>query len=164
MVFQGRGMLFPGSSYAGKSSLALAFHRAGATIYSDDLAVLDRQGLLTPYPKAISQRLAEGKIEEIAVPEWCRDLPPVPVTMIAGLRFQEDSPELRVEAISPGQASLMLLDNSLTGATKYSEDLTVIASICATAKNLKGIRGDADLAAGELLDMLSTDPGPPPDR
>jgi hypothetical protein len=44
----GQAIVIPGRSYTGKSTLVAALVRAGATYYSDEYAVLDAQGLVTP--------------------------------------------------------------------------------------------------------------------
>ena len=54
--WQGKLILLPGSSFAGKSTLVTALVDAGATYYSDEYAVLDHNGRVIPYPRRISLR------------------------------------------------------------------------------------------------------------
>jgi serine kinase of HPr protein (carbohydrate metabolism regulator) len=51
--WRGRAIVMPGNSFAGKSTLATAFVRAGGTYYSDEYAVFDEQGRVHPYPRPI---------------------------------------------------------------------------------------------------------------
>jgi hypothetical protein len=52
----GKALIIPGNSFAGKTTLVAALVRLGATYYSDEFAVLDRDGLLHPYAKPLSLR------------------------------------------------------------------------------------------------------------
>jgi uridine kinase len=42
------GIAIPGRSFSGKTSLVTALVRAGAVYYSDEFAVIDRDGLVRP--------------------------------------------------------------------------------------------------------------------
>ena len=52
----GVGIIFPGESCAGKTTLVKYFIENGARYYSDDCAVLDFEGNLHPFPNPISVR------------------------------------------------------------------------------------------------------------
>lgn len=58
------GIIIPGLSFSGKSTLVKEFIKAGAKYYSDDCAVIDREGNLYPYSKTLSIRNS-SKIGEI---------------------------------------------------------------------------------------------------
>ena len=58
--WRGRAIVIPGRSYSGKSTLVAALLRAGATFYSDEFAVLDREGNVHPFPRLLSLRRPEG--------------------------------------------------------------------------------------------------------
>lgn len=154
VVANGLGILLPGSSYAGKSTLTQALHQAGAHVYSDDLAVLDLQGRLRPYPKPMSFRSADGDYE-MPVPDWRPDLPEVPVALVAGLRYREGAGDLEVESLSPARGCLLLLENSLSTRQESARDLSVLAKVCSEAHLCKGFRGEATEAALALLKLLS---------
>ena len=53
----GRAIVLPGPTHAGKSTLVLALVRAGAEYYSDEYAVIDREGMIYPYRKPLSERV-----------------------------------------------------------------------------------------------------------
>src|SRR4051812_39647054 len=52
----GKTIVLPGLSFAGKTTLVAALVAAGATYFSDEFAVLDEEGRVHPYPKALSVR------------------------------------------------------------------------------------------------------------
>ena len=48
--WQGRAIVIPGRSMTGKTTPVKVLVEAGATYYSDEFAVLDKQGQVHPYP------------------------------------------------------------------------------------------------------------------
>src|SRR3954447_3175217 len=59
--WQGKAILIPGRSFSGKTTLVKALIEAGATYYSDEFAILDRQGLVHPYPLPLALRDGAGQ-------------------------------------------------------------------------------------------------------
>ena len=55
-VANGLGIVIPGYTWFGKTSLVSALVKAGADYYSDEYAVLDHRGLVHPYPRALRVR------------------------------------------------------------------------------------------------------------
>ena len=47
--YKGQGVTFAGKAGSGKTSLTLAFIRAGAEFFSDDISIIDPQGSLLPF-------------------------------------------------------------------------------------------------------------------
>ena len=58
--WQGKAIVMPGRSHVGKTTLVSALIRAGATYYSDDMAIFDPQGRVHPYPVPLSVREPNG--------------------------------------------------------------------------------------------------------
>src|SRR5262249_55900586 len=58
--YRGRGILLPGRSFAGKSTLVRELVRAGAQYYSDEYAVLDSAGGVHPYARSLAIRNERG--------------------------------------------------------------------------------------------------------
>lgn len=56
VAWQGRAIVLPGSSFAGKSTLVTSLVEAGATYLSDEYAVFDEAGRVRPYPRRVSLR------------------------------------------------------------------------------------------------------------
>src|SRR6185503_9154620 len=54
--FDGRAIVMPGASFAGKTTLVQAWLEAGATYYSDEFAVLDRAGRVHPFARPLVVR------------------------------------------------------------------------------------------------------------
>lgn len=58
--WKGKGIVIPGDSHSGKTTLVRELVRRGALYYSDEYAVLDTKGLILPFPKPLSVRGIEG--------------------------------------------------------------------------------------------------------
>ena len=54
--WEGRAIVMPGASFAGKTTLVQAWLEAGATYYSDEFAVLDRAGRVHPFARPLAIR------------------------------------------------------------------------------------------------------------
>jgi hypothetical protein len=67
VAWQGRALLLPGVSHAGKSTLVAELVRAGATYYSDEFALLDSQGRVHPFARDLRIR-QPGKPDQTNVP------------------------------------------------------------------------------------------------
>lgn len=86
--WQGQALVFPGPSRAGKSTLILELVRAGAQFYSDEFAVLDRQGLVHAYPRPLWQRISKTRKQSFSAQElgW-QPRPPLPVGKLLMTRY-----------------------------------------------------------------------------
>src|SRR5215210_1449652 len=60
VAHRGRAIVIPASTFAGKTTLVAALVRAGAVYYSDEFAVVNRDGLIVPFPKPLSIRDDDG--------------------------------------------------------------------------------------------------------
>jgi hypothetical protein len=56
-----RAILFPGSSFSGKSTLVEAMVGQGAVYYSDEFALIDAEGLVHPYARELQLRHLQVK-------------------------------------------------------------------------------------------------------
>ena len=54
--WEGRAIVMPGASFAGKTTLVQAWLAAGGTYYSDEFAVLDREGKVHPFARPLAIR------------------------------------------------------------------------------------------------------------
>ncbi len=52
--WEGRAIVMPGASFAGKTTLVQAWLEAGAVYDSDEFAVLDRAGRVHPFPRPLA--------------------------------------------------------------------------------------------------------------
>jgi hypothetical protein len=149
---EGRAIIFPGYSFAGKTTLTEAFVRAGATYYSDEYAVLDSEGLVHPYPKPLSIRAGEEHLQAEHPVESINgvagvDAVPLGVAIVTYFRSGAD---WAPRELSPGEAALALLSHTVTARTRTDHAIRAISRAVENAVTLEGERGEAP----ELVDQL----------
>jgi hypothetical protein len=151
-------VVIPGRSHSGKTTLVEALVRAGATYYSEEYAVLDKQGRVHAYPRPLFLRSTNGgasrrvTVEEIGGRVGKR---PLPVALVL-LTTYEAGATWRPCELSPGNALLGLLDNTVTARTRTEAVLPALRRAVTGARVLSGSRGEATEVAHAILKDLRT--------
>jgi hypothetical protein len=149
--WRGRAIVFPGLTQSGKTTFTRALLDAGAVLYSDDLAVLDRAGRLRPWPRPLNLR-DQGRcptVEELDLKPGTR---PLPVGLVlfthyrAGAAFQPRS-------LSLGQAILAMLAHTPSATRRPREVVAVLRRSAEGAALWKGVRGEAAETARQVLEL-----------
>jgi len=154
VAVNGCGILLPGYSHSGKTSLTQALVLKGATFYSDDLAVIDGAGRVFPYPKPLTIRTKSNGSYKKAAPMGTATLPSAVVSLVCFLHYKKGRKTL-LRSVPQGAASLLLIQNCLSVREFPSRDIQRISQVCHTARFYRGIRGSADTAADEILNLLA---------
>lgn len=151
--WRGQGIVIPGSTFSGKSTLVAALVRAGAAYYSDEYAVLDAEGRLHPFPKPLHLRKQTGepgtrhRAEEIGGRTGRK---PVPVGLVLITQYREGA-RWRPRRLTPGQATLALLAHTVPARRDPERSLAFLKTVAGSAEALKSARGDADDSAKTFL-------------
>ena len=161
VAWRGRAILIPGCRQGGKSRLVRALVEAGAEYCSDEFAVLDSRGRVHPYPLPLVIRGTEG-----------REPPPVgdlggrtdrralPVALVVVTRYVPGC-RFRPRTLSRGRAVLELLSHTVPARRSPERALEALSRVVAEAPVVKGVRGEADEAVSDILDVERW-PGPLP--
>jgi hypothetical protein len=155
--WRGQAILIPGPKGSGKTSLVAALVRAGASLYSDEFAVLDEHGRVHPYAKPLSIRHhPEARIEKRSAeePGGGTGVKPLPVGLIAMTEYRPNA-RWRPRPVSPGQSTIALLANAVPARRRPAVVFETLQRVTATAIGLRGIRGEADQMADSLLARLA---------
>lgn len=153
VAWQGKAIVVPGRSMTGKSTLVAALLKAGATYYSDEYAVLDGHGQVHPFPRALSLRQPDGQPPKRYTAEELGShagAAPLPVGLVVHTRYQ-DGAHWKPRALSAGKAILDVMNNAIPAEREPDMVLTTLEKMVPTARNLTGVRGDADETATALL-------------
>jgi hypothetical protein len=153
--WKGRAILIPGPSHAGKSTLVAALLAAGATYYSDEYAVLDRQGRVHSFPRALQLRDARDVATRVD-PEQLggrRAHAPLPVGLVAVARYDEGA-RWRPARLTPGRAVLELLANTIVARSHPAAALATLRRVVSRAQSFAGRRGEAKETAAWLLEAV----------
>lgn len=153
VAWKGRIITLPGRSFAGKSTLVAALLKAGATNYSDEYTVLDKDGFVHPYPRKLSLRNGEQIARTRVTAEDLGSrtgVDPLPVGMVAVTTFR---PEVKwtPRPLSAGKAGLAMFNNAVAAMHRPQECLTMIERAVSGAVCVQGARGDADETAERIL-------------
>jgi hypothetical protein len=161
VAVDGRALIVPGRSGTGKTTLVRALVEAGATYYSDEYAVLDREGRVHPYARRPSVRVPAGHKERHRVPR-VRGRRPVPVGMIVETRYSTEA-RWNPAPLSAGECVLALLANTVPARDRPAEVLAVLARTTEGARGFRSDRGGAKQTARSLIALarsLADDTGP----
>jgi hypothetical protein len=167
VTIDGLAVVLPGSSMAGKSTLVHALVEDGATYYSDEFAVLDHQGNVFPFRRALSLRTGPFGMER-RVPDLAdADPPPAAAGLVAFLR-REAGTTLAVNPISDVRAGMLATQHSV-GIRRYPEQtFAAISALMRHAQRFEGTRGEFDEAVNWARDTLkgpmASASAPPADR
>lgn len=151
-----QGIVIPGRSMSGKSTLVAALVQAGATYYSDEFAVLDGHGRVHPFPKTLSLRQGPGKRPRRCSAEalgGIQGVQPLPVGLVVVTQYASGA-HWDPQVLSPGESLLALLDNTLVARLRPAMVLRVLSRVATRGTTLKGRRGQAVETVKRLLDGL----------
>lgn len=154
--WRGRAIVIPGRSHTGKTSLVRALMKAGATYYSDEFAVLDARGWVHPYPKPLYIRHGAQEVVEkcdAATLGGVTGTRPLPVGLVVATHYRPGA-RWRPRQVSPGVAFHALLDNTVSARRRPAAAMATLSQVVSRAVTLKGVRGDAESAAEQILKRL----------
>ncbi|MCK6624678.1 MAG: hypothetical protein L6R45_05825 [Anaerolineae bacterium] len=137
--WQGRAILIPGRSFTGKTTLVKALVEAGAVYYSDEFAVLDREGRVHPYPVPLSLRSHNGQAGR-----------KTPVGWVIVTQYQPEA-TWRPRRLTPGQALLTLMDNTVAAQRDPAHSMPILKQAVSSVIVLKSKRGEAGEVVSTLL-------------
>jgi hypothetical protein len=156
----GHAIVMPAPAMSGKSRLTLALVEAGATYYSDEVAVLDRDGLVHPYRIPASIRSdGSGAMERWPLQASHDEPPPIPIAMVVSTRYAADA-RWQPRQGTRGEALTALLSNTTRARVRPRDVLPVLARAVERAAFFDGPRGEADETARRLL--AAAEPRPLP--
>lgn len=153
VVWNGRAIVIPGRSGAGKTSLVVALVRAGALYGSDEYAVLDDRGWVHPYARPISCR--QGAHRRVTLSAELdlggrRATVAAPVGLVVHTRYRAEA-DWSPRVMSPGESALALFANVLAARQRPAFAFSLLSSASLSAVSVLGDRGDADAAASAIV-------------
>ena len=147
-----RALVVPASSGEGKSTLTRAAHEAGATVLSDEYALIDpSSGLVTGWDRPVRILTKPGGIDRLDIAVRSE---PVPVGCVAFVRHRPAEGNAWKE-ISRGEAVGTLLSHTICGTTRPHDSLDAALAATRDARLFEGTRGDASGAARALLELTA---------
>jgi hypothetical protein len=145
------GILIPGRSFSGKTTLVAELLRVGATYYSDEYAVLDAKGMVHPYARPLSVRDNGKRVRQ--PPEVLggeSGTKPLPVGLVILSRYKPGA-RWRPRTLSAGEGALALIENTVSIQNQPEMAVGTLRQAIQGAIFLKGVRGEA----GEVVDYVN---------
>jgi hypothetical protein len=156
VAHNGKAIIIPGTSFAGKTTLVSALVRAGAIYLSDEFAPIDHEGLVHPFPTALGLRdESPVQVEQDirAIGGVISDTPfPLGAVILTNYR---PGGSWAPRPISAGEASLALLGYTVAAQTRPAEALQAITRALRDALVMQSDRDEANAIAPALLRELA---------
>jgi hypothetical protein len=155
--YQGRAILLPGRSFAGKSVLVRELVRAGAQYYSDEYAVLDSAGGVHPYPRPLSIRNEISPSAPKHPVDTASARPgdgPLPVGLVVMSQFRAGG-EWRPRRLSPGRGALAMLANTVAARRIPEVALATLHQVVTRAPVVASERGEASSVVEPILGLAA---------
>lgn len=153
--WRGQAIVIPGESHSGKTTLVQAFLELGATYYSDEYAVLDPEGQLHPFPRALRVRGSLPTTTKVPAAKF--DAPtgilPAQVRLVILTRHVSGSC-WKPKALSQGEGILGMIQNTLAARRYPKLALSTLQRATQGADVLGGVRGEAKDTARWALQHL----------
>jgi len=152
----GRALLIPGSTHAGKSSLVAQLLRKGAKLLSDEYALVDNRGCIHSYPRPMLLRDGNPR-QSLVLPEELNASfaeKPAKAAWILALNYDPRA-GWHIERISQGEAVILLLSNTPHEMEQSPEMISDLSRIAADAACYSGTRGDSIESTEKILELIT---------
>ena len=153
--WKGRGIVMPGRSGAGKTTLVRALVDAGADYYSDEFAVLDAAGHVHRYALPLSIRGSGARPARRSAGEIGARVgtAPIGVDLVVITEYRPGA-RWRPRALSNGEALLGLMENTVAARQPPQRTLPFLRQAVLRARAIHSRRGDAHAIVERLIAEL----------
>jgi hypothetical protein len=153
VAYRGEAIVVAGGSYAGKTTLVRALLARGASYYSDDAAVIDEEGRVHPFARPLAVRESPESPQLPVTPESLGATvgsEPLRAGVVAIARYRAGA-LWRPAALGGGAATLAMLPHTGGVRGRPGRALAMLGRLMTGATVFRGIRGDAEACADQLL-------------
>ena len=153
--WKGKAIVVPADSFKGKSTLITELVRNGATYYSDEFAIFDRDGLVYPFARRINRRTEDYKTYELTMEDLggTAGKTPIPVGLVLITEYKAGatwSPKI----LTTGKGVLEMIPFTLCLRHQPDFSLEVLNKIASNAIIAASLRGTAEKFAKTLLNFV----------
>src|SRR4029453_6021297 len=143
--WEGRAIVMPGASFAGKTTLVQAWLERGATYYSDEFAVLDRAGRVHPFarPLAIRDGSTVGtRRVPVAALGAETGATPLPIGLVLVTSYRAGA-RWRPRRLTPAPTLLALMRHTVAARGNPEHSMPILKQAVSGGSALAGVRGEA---------------------
>ena len=157
VAWKGKAIIIPAKSFGGKTTLVKELTKIGAQYYSDEYAVLDKEGFVHPFPKMLSVRVSAGDYKQTDFPVetfgGVQGTEALPVAMILITEFEKGA-KWQPEILSAGFGVMEMLSHTIPIRYNPKFSLKVLNNTANRAIIVKTKRGEANDFALKLLSFF----------
>ena len=155
--WRGKAIVIPGNSFQGKTTLVAELVKCGAEYYSDEYAVINESGLVSPYARRLSIRTKGETIREDPIDVGdlggVIGMAPIPVGCVLFTKYESES-RPNYELMSTGQGMVEIVGQTI-GIRRFSEfRIKVLKNALSDAIIVKSPRPDAGIFARDFLEFV----------
>jgi hypothetical protein len=156
VALHGKAAILPGASYRGKSTLVAELLKQGCEHLSDEYALIDDEGLVYPYPRALLLRDKNGNQSPATAADLGADTArdPIAPAVIVALEYSSGA-AWRIRALEKSAMVLLLLQNTPHEMGASSPIMARFARAAGRADCYVGERGEAKEAAMRIVELLA---------
>jgi hypothetical protein len=143
--WEGRAIVMPGASFAGKTTLVQAWLEAGATYYSDEFAVLDRAGRVHPFARPLAIRdgsAAPTRRVPVGALGAETGTTPLPVGLVLVTSYKAGA-RWRPRRLTPAPALLALMRHTVAARGNPEHSMPILNQAVSGGTAFAGLRGEA---------------------
>ena len=155
--WRGKAIVFPGTSFAGKSTLVAELVRNGAIYYSDDYAIFDVDGNLHPFPRTLSMRADDEAHSRYEVtPEDLGGSTGTAALSVGSIVFTkyEKRAVWEPKVFSKGSGVLEMIPYTFSFRNRPEFSLPVLNNVARGAIIISSQRGSAEIFAKTILNFV----------
>jgi hypothetical protein len=157
IAYQGKMIIIPARSFSGKTTLVAEFARRGFEYYSDEYAVLDKNGLVHPFTKKLSIRGIVDDYTQVDIPVeelgGRKGVEPLEVGLILVSKFMKGA-KFSPRLLGAGEGIIESIANSVSIRQNPQFVLKVLSLVTSRAKIVKTNRGEANKFIDKFLKYL----------
>jgi hypothetical protein len=154
--WEGRAIVMPGASFAGKTTLVQAWLRAGATYYSDEFAVIDRAGRVHPFARPLAIRDASTALTHrvpVAALGAETGTTPLPIGVILATSYRAGA-RWRPRRLTAAPALLALMRHTVAARGNPEHSMPILKQAVSGGVALASLRGEARPLVSAVLRHL----------
>jgi hypothetical protein len=156
--WDGRAIVMPGTSFAGKTTLVQAWLEAGATYYSDEFAVLDRAGRVHPFARPLAIRDGATTVTR-RVPVGTlgaeTGTTPLPIGLVLVTSYRAGA-RWRPRRLTSARTLLALMCNTVAARGDPTHSMPILKQAVSGGSAFASVRGEAGPLVSAVLGHLRT--------
>jgi hypothetical protein len=163
--WEGRAIVMPGASFAGKTTLVSAWLEAGGTYFSDEYAVLDPTGRVHPFARPLSIRDGSTALTR-RVPAAALNAEtgtkPLPIGLVLVTSYRVGA-RWRPRRLTAAPTLLALMSHTVAARGNPEHSMPILKQAVSSGMTFAGLRGEARPLVSAILrhartPMLSASP------